>query len=689
MRLRSEQGPVLAGVEASGVDRISTGTDARGAGETDRLDRLHHQLLWSPTSAMQIATARQSILVGSPFGLWLPAGHPHDITASSPWWTARFVASSCPVSWNRLTQIPLDEVVGPMLIHLHRLPSDARADTVLALIVDHVRQSFVANQIPLRFPTDPRARQVVDDLVADPGCRMELADWAPSVGASERTLRRLFTEQTGVPFRRWRVRLRAQTATRLLRDRVPVADVARHCGYGSPEALARAVRGEFGMSPTELAGLRADRSCSFDEWPLASEACPPRSGLDGDALLQQLTPLIAGDHMLRPSVRPALLMSAALLLAAACGSDDPADSSSSSDAGSASVTAESDDQASGGDSADTTVAGTSEEEETDMTDADTVTETETETVDDEDAVETQVFVDDLGREVEIPADPQRVIFVGVEHAAHVTTLGFEPLAVASSYLGDAGAELEAIGGVPVDLGGMVDVGDGEPNFEAIAAAEPDLLVWWTDEDVVATLSEIAPTIAIDARANGTNFIDDNDGPRWSKQRSLAELFGLEERLDEQIVEYEDLVADIRARHGGLTESLEWALFDTWEGQAYMYNTPTYAYNAALPDIGLTPTASHERATAEGVGYDESIGYAVIAAELVPDYDADLIFVSRPEPDAAIDTVLEATAAGASDQVYPVDVARWTFHVLQAEISVLREVDAILSAGDVEDLGDFG
>ena len=390
--------------------------------------------------------------------------------------------------------------------------------------------------------------------------------------------------------------------------------------------------------------------------------------------------------MLRPSVRPALLMSAALLLAAACGSDDPADSSSSSDAGSASVTAESDDQASGGDSADTTVAGTSEEEETDMTDADTVTETETETVDDEDAVETQLFVDDLGREVEIPADPQRVIFVGVEHAAHVTTLGFEPLAVASSYLGDAGAALEGIGGVPVDLGGMVDVGDGEPNFEAIAAAEPDLLVWWTDEDVVATLSEIAPTIAIDARANGTNFIDDNDGPRWSKQRSLAELFGLEERLDEQIVEYEDLVADIRARHGGLTESLEWALCDTWEGQAYMYNTPTYAYNAALPDIGLTPTASHERATAEGGGYDESIGYAVIAAELVPDYDADLIFVSRPEPDAAIDTVLEATAAGASDQVYPVDVARWTFHVLQAEISVLREVDAILSAGDVEALG---
>ncbi|MEM9713434.1 MAG: ABC transporter substrate-binding protein, partial [Actinomycetota bacterium] len=282
---------------------------------------------------------------------------------------------------------------------------------------------------------------------------------------------------------------------------------------------------------------------------------------------------------------------------------------------------------------------------------------------------------------------------GTEHASHVTTLGFVPLAVASSYTGDAPGELEGIGGVTVDLSGMVDVGDGEPNFEAIAAAEPDLIVWWTDEEVIATLSEIAPTIGIDPRANGTDFITDNDGPRWSKQRRFAELFAVDDAFEAQVAEYEALVADIRDRHGELLDTLEWTLFDTYDdGQAYLYNTKTYAYNAALPDIGLTEAASHEQATLEGVGYDEAFGYAVISAEVVPEYGADLVFVGRStdEPfEPTLATVLDATAAGGNEQVYPVDVARWTFHLLQAEINVLREVDAILSAGDVEDLGDFG
>ncbi|MEM8922692.1 MAG: ABC transporter substrate-binding protein [Actinomycetota bacterium] len=307
--------------------------------------------------------------------------------------------------------------------------------------------------------------------------------------------------------------------------------------------------------------------------------------------------------------------------------------------------------------------------------------------------EVRLFVDDLGREVEIPADPQRVVFSDIETAAHLTTLGFVPVGVGGSYTGDAAADLEAIGGATVDLGGMADVGDFDTNLEAIAAAEPDLIIWYKDEAALPALSEIAPTIQLDARANGTDFRSDNDGPRCSKQRSLAEIVGLEDALDAQIAEYEALFDDVRARHGDTIDVVEWTLLNPNDsGEVSLYNTPTFAYNAVLRDLGMTPAASHEQATEEGIGVDASrIGYATISEELVPRYGADLIFVGRTggapiEGNLAI--LLDATEAGAADQVVPVDVASWTFHVLQAEINVLSEVDAILSDRAVVDVGDF-
>ncbi|MEM9714791.1 MAG: helix-turn-helix domain-containing protein, partial [Actinomycetota bacterium] len=430
MRCASEQGPVLAGIE-----RVDPRRD-EDATAVERFDRRHHHVVWSPSGALQLQTPRRSFLASDPVGLWVPAGHPYDVVAGSTWWTARFDSTTCPTSWNRFAQVTFDDVIGPMLIHLHRQPRRQRSASLVSAVVDHLQQAFTANPVPLRFPTDPRARQIADELVADPSCLMELADWAPLVGASERTLRRVFAEQTGVPFRRWRLRLRAQTATRLLRDGIQVGEVASRCGYRSADSLSRAFRSEFGMTPSELAGLGRGHARSDDAWPLVQEPCPPRLDDEGNDLLASLTHLVGGDAMNRLG-RHTLLLGAALLVFAACGSDD--------DGGGAAG-------ASGSEPSATTTAPSTTESEPMTTDPPTTSEAAAADS------ETQIFVDDLGREVEIPAEPQRVIFQGTEHASHVTTLGFVPLAVASSYTGDAPGELEGIGGVTVDLSGMVDVG---------------------------------------------------------------------------------------------------------------------------------------------------------------------------------------------------------------------------------------
>ena len=51
------------------------------------------------------------------------------------------------------------------------------------------------------------------------------------------------------------------------------------------------------------------------------------------------------------------------------------------------------------------------------------------------------------------------------------------------------------------------------------------------------------------------------------------------------------------------------------------------------------------------------------------------------------TVLSNTAVAQNGQIFKVDSNIWTYHLVQAEIRVLRQVDEILSGG-VKNLGDF-
>ena len=116
----------------------------------------------------------------------------------------------------------------------------------------------------------------------------------------------------------------------------------------------------------------------------------------------------------------------------------------------------------------------------------------------------------------------------------------------------------------------------------------------------------------------------------------------------------------------------------------------FAYNPVMDDIGLTRAAAMVDATAQSLGYDNNYGYAQISLEVVPDYAADLVFIGRYDTapiNEQTQLVLDTTPAAEADQVYRVDANIWTFHLVQAEIGVLRRVDEILSGG-VKNLGDY-
>ncbi|MEM7800292.1 MAG: ABC transporter substrate-binding protein, partial [Chloroflexota bacterium] len=245
---------------------------------------------------------------------------------------------------------------------------------------------------------------------------------------------------------------------------------------------------------------------------------------------------------------------------------------------------------------------------------------------------TRLFTDDCGRTIEIPANPQKILFADSEHAAKVTTLGYVPYATRDSYGSDFVTILEGIGGDVGDLSSVINVGKAAnwPNLEKILEIQPDLIVWWDwDSKIIEQLQEIAPTIGLNPRVNGPGGYHGPGGPRYSKQRTYASLVGLEYKLDEQITAYEAQLADVKGRHAEFIEDLKWNFFDTSDySLPHMYDLEAFdcwAYVAVMRDLGMTPAAAMREATAIGLGYDKNFGYAQVSPESVGDYTADLLF----------------------------------------------------------------
>ncbi len=97
-------------------------------------------------------------------------------------------------------------------------------------------------------------RSVSAALQRQPDDRRTLAEWARAAGASERTLARLFSRETGLSFRHWRQRLRLLMALTALEDGSSVTAVALESGYDSPSAFIAAFKRLFGKTPSKLLG---------------------------------------------------------------------------------------------------------------------------------------------------------------------------------------------------------------------------------------------------------------------------------------------------------------------------------------------------------------------------------------------------------------------------------------------------
>ncbi|WP_286718989.1 ABC transporter substrate-binding protein [Devosia sp. 63-57] len=211
--------------------------------------------------------------------------------------------------------------------------------------------------------------------------------------------------------------------------------------------------------------------------------------------------------------------------------------------------------------------------------------------------------------ITIEAAPERVIALIDRDADTLLALGVQPVAIRSNFGFEAGVgpwSEKLLTSEPIVWTGR------ELDYEAIAAARPDLIVFTHsggDEDEYAFLSQIAPTVYLPHGAAPWSATTEQTtltiaAALGRRDDGLALLNTLEKHLAEQKAAHPEF--------SGKTANY----LDIFPGGIWSYGE-YHIVNQTIYALGFSPIA----ATAQ---VPEGEANITISAELLPDYDADIV-----------------------------------------------------------------
>lgn len=223
--------------------------------------------------------------------------------------------------------------------------------------------------------------------------------------------------------------------------------------------------------------------------------------------------------------------------------------------------------------------------------------------------QTRPFTDDLGRTVEVPDHPQRIVSLhDLDLTLPLIELGVVPVASHGRVRPDGTRFLRAgklLTGVDFDTAPIAFIGANAIDLEAVVAAKPDLIITSPTRDTpIAQLERIAPTVSIEHLKGGPAAI-------YGK---LAALTGTQARLAVLEARYAAQIAQLRALVD--TARISVASFQANQGKITVFHTDR-ALGRVLRDAGFRFPKLVE-AIPDGGRMD-------VSAERLPDLEADFLF----------------------------------------------------------------
>jgi AraC-like DNA-binding protein len=212
------------------------------------------QFVFSAHGVLRVVTPIGVWTLGPQRGLWLAPGIAHELHAVGDvsMHSVYFEGDAAPWSGPEcrvLAISPLLQALVAAMVEDKNALHESRAPLITPLLVSEIKTAPQAAGVKLPLPGDRRLRHICELLIADPANTDSLGVWGDRVGASERTLARLFKEETGLTFGQWRQQLRLVEAVSRLAQGMPVATIAMELGYQNASAFITMFKKSMGETP--------------------------------------------------------------------------------------------------------------------------------------------------------------------------------------------------------------------------------------------------------------------------------------------------------------------------------------------------------------------------------------------------------------------------------------------------------
>jgi AraC-like DNA-binding protein len=219
------------------------------------------QLVYASRGVMTVRTTDGTWVVPTHRAVWIPEAVPHTITMSGvvamrTLYLKRRLATALPRDCCVINVSPLLRELILTACACSRLEKTIRAQRHLIDVI--IDQLEAIKMVPLQLPnpSDPRALRIAEALQADPSDRRPLRNICKVAGASKRTVERLFKEDVGMTFGKWRQQLRLMQGMRLLAEGAKVTHAALEAGYSTPSGFICMFRKTWGTTPSRCFATR-------------------------------------------------------------------------------------------------------------------------------------------------------------------------------------------------------------------------------------------------------------------------------------------------------------------------------------------------------------------------------------------------------------------------------------------------
>lgn len=210
-------------------------------------------------------------------------------------------------------------------------------------------------------------------------------------------------------------------------------------------------------------------------------------------------------------------------------------------------------------------------------------------------------------ETRIPRTPERIVVLTNEATEALLALGIKPVGAVNSWVGDPWYDHIADRMEGVQPLGM----ENQPNLEAIAALQPDLILGtkMRHEKIYPQLSQIAPTV----------FSETIRG-RWQENFMLwAEAVNRKAEGERLLQEWDRRLEDFRQKAGDKL-NLQVSLVRFMPGHVRILYKDTFA-GSILEEIGFRRPPAQDKADFA----------AEVTKERIPEMDGDILFYYTYEP----------------------------------------------------------